>query len=315
MARYNIIFDTDPGIDDAMALLLALCSPEIELLGVTTVFGNSHVEATTRNALNLLDLAGRPDIPVARGADRPMVLPRGQTGEFVHGDDAMGNIGWTHVHNPNQKPLDEPAAQFIVEAIVARPGEVTLVAVGPLTNVGLALQLEPRIAQAVRNVVIMGGSVATPGNVSPTAEANIHNDPHAASLVFSAGWDLTMAGLDVTMAVRMDEALFSALRRSGNRFGQFIGQIVPFYQRFHRDRYGYENGGVDTHDPSAIAYLIDPSLFHAERWSVVVPVDGPAAGTTIADRRGLFWTTPKVNCLMRVDEARFLAMFEARLTA
>lgn len=313
--KSKILFDTDPGIDDAMALLLALVSPEIEVVGVTTVFGNSHIEATTRNALNLLDLAGRPDIPVAKGADRPMVLPRGQTGEFVHGDDAMGNIGWMEVHNPDQKPRDVPAAQFIVETIMARPGEITLVAVGPLTNVGLALQLEPRIVQAVRNVVIMGGSVATPGNVSPLAEANIHNDPHAAALVFSAGWDVTMAGLDVTMAVRMDEAFFAALRRSGNRFGQFIGQIVPFYQQFHRERYGYPDGGVDTHDPSAIAYLIDPTLFCAERWSVVVPLDGPAIGATIADRRGFFLTTPKVNCLMQVDAARFLEMFRARLMA
>lgn len=312
---HRIIFDTDPGIDDAMALLLALASPEIEVLGVTTVFGNSHVEATTRNALNLLDLAGRSDIPVARGADRPMVLPRGQTGEFVHGEDAMGNIGWTTVRNVAQKPLDVPAAQFIAETIMARPGEITLVAVGPLTNVGLALQLEPRIAQAARRVVIMGGSVATPGNVSPVAEANIHNDPHAAALVFNAGWDLTMAGLDVTMAVRMDEVFFDALRRSGNRFAQFIAHIVPFYQRFHCERYGYPNGGVDTHDPSAIAYLIDPTLFRAERWSITVPLDGPALGATIADRRGLFWATPKVNCLMQVDAARFLEMFLARLTA
>lgn len=313
--KFKILFDTDPGIDDAMALLLALVSPEIEVVGVTTVFGNSHVEATTRNALNLLNLAGRPDIPVARGADRPMVRPRGQTGEFVHGDDAMGNIGWTAVHNPNQRPLDAPAAQFIVETVMARPGEITLVAVGPLTNIGLALQLEPRIAQAVRSVVIMGGSVATPGNVSPLAEANIYNDPHAAALVFGADWDVTMAGLDVTMAVRMDEAFFAALRRSGNRLAQFIARIAPFYQQFHRERYGYPDGGVDTHDPSAIAYLIDPTLFRAERWSVVVPLDGPAMGATIADRRGFFWTTPKVNCLMQVDAPRLLELLRARLTA
>lgn len=314
MAQYKILYDTDPGIDDAMALFLALSSPEIEIVGVTTVFGNTHVEATTRNALNLLNFAGRPDIPVAKGAGRPMVLPLGKTGEFVHGDDGMGNIGWTGANNPDQKLLDKPAAQFIVETIMANPGEITLVAVGPMTNVGLALQLEPRIAQAVRNVVIMGGSVLAPGNVSPTAEANIHNDPHASALLFSAPWDVTMAGLDVTSAVRMDESFFGDLRNSGNRFGQFIGQIIPFYQTFHRERYGYENGGTDTHDPSAFAYLIDPTLFEDHRWSVVVPVDGPSAGTTIADRRGHFFTTPKANCLMKVDDARFLKMFKERLT-
>jgi inosine-uridine nucleoside N-ribohydrolase len=240
-------------------------------------------------------------------------LPRGKTGEFVHGDDGMGNIGWAGVNNPNQTPLGMPAAQFMVETIMSNPGEITLVAVGPMTNVGLALQLEPRIAQAVRNVVIMGGSVLAPGNVSPTAEANIHNDPHASALLFSAPWDLTMAGLDVTTAVRMEESFFSDLRRSSNRFGQFIGRIVPFYQQFHRERYGYENGSTDTHDPSAIAYLIDPALFEGHRWSVIVPTDGPTMGTTIADRRGHFLTTPKANCLMQVDSERFLRMFEERL--
>lgn len=314
MSPYKVLYDTDPGIDDAMALFLALSSPEIEIIGLTTVFGNTHVEATTRNALNLLNFAGRPDIPVAKGADQPMVLPRGLTGEFVHGDDGMGNLGWRDVHNADQKPLDKHAAQFIVETIMNNPGEITLVAVGPMTNVGLALQLEPRIAQHVRNVVIMGGSVLAPGNVSPTAEANIHNDPHASALLFNAGWDITMAGLDVTTATQMDNRFFAALGNSPNKFGQFVASIIPFYQKFHRERYGMMDGKVHTHDPSAFAYLIDPTLFQGERWSVVVPVDGVSAGTTIADRNGQFFTTPKTNCLMQVDSERFLKMFRERLT-
>jgi uridine nucleosidase len=314
MAPYKVIYDTDPGIDDAMALLLALSSPEIEIIGLTTVFGNTHVEGTTRNALNLLNFAGRPDIPVAMGASRPMVMPLGLTGEFVHGDDGMGNLGWNDVHKPDQKPLDKHAAQFIVETIMQHPGEITLVAVGPMTNVGLALQLEPRIAQHARNVVIMGGSVLMPGNVSPTAEANIHNDPHASALLFNAGWDVTMAGLDVTAATLMDNGFFAALGQSPNKFGQFIASIIPFYQKFHRERYGLTDGKVHTHDPSAFAYLIDPSLFTGERWSVVVPVDGISAGTTIADRLGQFFTAPKTNCLMKVDSDRFLKMFRERLT-
>jgi len=314
MSPYKVLYDTDPGIDDAMALLLALSSPEIDIVGITTVFGNTHVEATTRNALNLLHLAGRTDIPVAKGADQPMVLPRGKTGEFVHGDDGMGNIGWTQANDVNLKPISKHAAQFLVETIMAQPGEITLVAVGPMTNVGLALQLEPRIAQAVRNVVIMGGSIAVPGNVSPTAEANIHNDPHASALLFSAGWDVTVAGLDVTQAVRMDDTFFASLGQSNNPYGKFIKQIIPCYQKFHREHYGYENGGVDTHDPSAFAYLIDPSIFTAERYSIVVPTEGVSAGTTIADRRGRFFDTPKANCLMQADSAKFLKMFRERLT-
>ncbi|MBK8835664.1 MAG: nucleoside hydrolase [Anaerolineae bacterium] len=194
----KIIIDTDPGVDDAMAIYLALRSPELELVGLTTIFGNSNVEATTRNTLNLLHVAGRTDIPVARGAGRPLVLPPGPTGEWVHGDDAMGNIGWTTVLDPALKPIDIPAARFIVDTIMANPGEITLVPIGPLTNLALALQLEPRIAANVREIVMMGGSVLAPGNVSPLAEANAHNDPHAASVVFSADWPITMAGLDVT---------------------------------------------------------------------------------------------------------------------
>lgn len=311
---YKIIFDTDPGIDDAMALLLALSSPEIEVVGVTTVFGNTNVESTTVNALNLLHLADRMDIPVAKGAGQPMVNPPGIMGEFVHGDDGMGNIDWWKTNHPEHQAIDKHAAQFIVEMVMSNPGQITLVPVGPLSNIGLALQLEPRIAQNVRNVVVMGGSVAAGGNVSPVAEANIHNDPHAAQLVFTAGWDIAMAGLDVTTAVKMDDTFFAALGKSSNKYGQFIARIIPFYQQFHRNHYGYADGATDTHDPSAIAYMIDPTLFKGNLWPVQVPTDGLAMGMTMADRSGRHFSGPKTNCLMQVDAARFLKMFQERLT-
>ena len=313
-SKHTIIFDTDPGVDDAMALLLALRSPEIEVAGVTSVFGNSNIDATTRNALNLLEFAGRADIPVACGAARPLVNPPGATAEWVHGDDAMGGIGWTRVNNPSQRIVDVPAAQFIVETVMARPGEITLVAVGPMTNLALALQLEPRIAQTVREVVIMGGNVTALGNVSPFAEANIYSDPHAAALLFSASWHVTMAGLDVTQTVQMGDDYFAAMARSGDPFAGFVSHIVPFYQAFHREWYGYEHGNIDTHDPSAIAYLIDPTLFTGEHYSIVVPTDGPAAGMTIADRRGKFYNTPKTHCLLKADASRILDLFMLRLT-
>ena len=311
----KIIFDTDPGVDDAMALLFALRSPEIEVIGVTTVFGNSNIDVTTRNALNLLDFAGRADIPVARGAGRPLVNPPGPTAEWVHGDDAMGNIGWVTVNNPDQHPVRLHAAEFIVETVMAHPGEITLTAVGPMTNLALALQLEPRIAQNAREVVIMGGNVLASGNVSPFAEANIMGDPHAAALMFSAEWHITMAGLDVTQSTQMDDAYFAALTQSGDPFGGFVTRVAAFYQQFHREWHGYENGAVDTHDPSAIAYLIDPTLFVGEHYSIVVPVSGPAEGMTIADRRGKFYKTPKVNCLMQVDTPRLLELYKQRLTS
>lgn len=310
---HKIIFDTDPGVDDAMALLFALKSPEIEVIGLTTIFGNSNVDATTRNALNLLDFAGRPDIPVAKGAGVPLVIPPHPTGEFVHGDDAMGNIGWYTQTNPEMRAVEPHAAQFIVEQVMANPGQITLVPVGPLTNLALALQLEPRIAKHVKEVVMMGGSVLHAGNVSPLAEANVHNDPHAAALVFRAEWPITMAGLDVTEAVQMNAAYFDELAAGGNRFGGFIRRIVAFYQQFHVDWYGMPDGEVHTHDPSAIAYLIDPSIYVGQYWPVTVPTEGPAIGATIADRRLRFWQSPKVNCLMQVDGDRLRALYKARI--
>jgi purine nucleosidase len=310
----HIIIDCDPGIDDAMAILLALNSPELDVVGLTTVFGNTHVAATTRNALNLLNFAGRSDIPVARGADFPLVAPRGMLGEFVHGSDGMGDIGWTSVHNPDQKEDPRRAAQFIVDTVMARPGEITLVPIGPLTNIALAMQLEPRIVQNVKRVVIMGGTVTKPGNVSPTAEANVHNDPHASAMVFNAGWDLIMVGLDVTEATLMDAPFFEDLAASGTKFGEFVARITPFYQRFHHAAYGYENGSTNTHDPSAIMYLIDPTLFRIRRYAVKVPTEGVTAGSVIADRRGVFFNTPKVGCAMMVNSHRLLTEFKARLT-
>lgn len=310
----KIILDTDPGVDDAMALLLALRSPELDVVGVTTVFGNSNVAATTRNALNLLDLAHRRDIPVAKGAARPLFIEPHPTAEWVHGDDAMGNIGWTAVNDPRMATVRESAAQFIVNTVLANPGEVTLVPVGPLTNIALALQLEPAIAAHTR-VVLMGGTVRHPGNVSPVAEANVWNDPHAAHVVFSAEWDVTMAGLDVTETVHLDNADFAELRASGDPLGVFVTRIAGFYQDFSAKWYGYANGEVDMHDPTAVMYLIAPELFAVERYPIAVPTEGLAAGATIADRRVKFFRTPRVTCLMGVDAARYVSLYKQRLTS
>ena len=312
-AQHRIIFDTDPGVDDAMALLLALRSPEIEVIGLTTVFGNSTVDVTTRNALNLLALAGRKDIPVARGAGCPLVMPLGGTGEWVHGDDAMGNVGWHAQLDPAQRPVDQHAAEFIVEQVMAHPGEITLVPVAPLTNLALALRLEPRVARNVREVVMMGGAALSPGNVSPLAEANIYGDPHAADIVFAAEWPIVMAGLDLTESMHADNRIWHLLRDSGDPFGVFLAGAVGFYQSFHATWYGLDNGATYMHDPCTIAYLIDPTLFEGEDWAITVPVEGPAKGATIVDRRGKFYKTPKVHCLLKGDEAGLLRLFQQRL--
>ena len=311
----QILFDTDPGVDDAMALLFALASPEIDVVGVTTVFGNVHTATATQNALRLLDFAGRADIPVAHGADRPLHVPLDYVADFVHGKDGFGDIE-TPLPVSLRQPMNSSAAQFIVETIMARPGEITLVPVGPLTNIALALALEPRIAEHVAEVIVMGGAATVNGNVNPAAEANIHHDPHAADRVFAAPWRVTMVGLDVTMQTVMSEEYLASLR--GSRFGDFIWDITRFYQQFH-ERY-HDMASIHTHDPSAIAYLVDPSLFVTVRGSMRVLTEGIGMGQTLLDRRrgvgyelNAWSNLPGVNVCVEVESERLLTLYKERI--
>lgn len=195
-----IIFDTDPGVDDAQAIAIALAHPDIELLGMTTTYGNVDVTTATHNALLLAELAGQR-IPVAQGAAGPMVKTRFPPPKHIHGDNGLGNIGLPDVQGRAEVIS---AAQFIVDQINARPGEITLVAVAPLGNLAAALQLDPSIVDRVKQVVVMGGSIREGGNVTPVAEANLFNDPHAGQRVLTAGWPLTMVGLDATHRCVLD---------------------------------------------------------------------------------------------------------------
>lgn len=308
----KIIIDTDPGIDDAMAILFAFAAPELEIVGLTTIFGNVQTDLATQNALRLIEFAGHPHIPVASGAKKPLVIAYDEAPEVVHGADGFGN---THQPPPRGRAIDKPASHFIVETIMANPGEITLVPLGPLTNIAEALALEPRIAQQVAEVVLMGGAATVNGNVNPAAEANIWHDPHAADAVFTASWPLTMIGLDVTMSTIMDEAYFDALRT--NRTGEFIYQISRFYQRFHYLTHNLQ--ACFTHDPSTIAYLIDPSLFTCEQGPIRVITEGIAAGQTLMDRRQE-WLVPNewsgltpVNVCVGVDSERLLTLYKERI--
>ncbi len=310
-----ILFDTDPGVDDAMALLFALASPEIDVVGLTTIFGNVHTATATRNALRLLDFAGRADIPVAPGADRPLHVPLEYVADFVHGADGFGDVE-TPLPASLRQPADGSAAQFIVETIMARPGEITLVPVGPLTNIALALALEPRIAKHVAEVVVMGGAATVNGNVNPAAEANIHHDPHAADRVFGAPWPVTMVGLDVTMQTVMSQDYLASLR--GSPFGDFVWQATRFYQQFH-ERY-HNMQAIHTHDPSAIAYVIDPTLFGTIRGPVRVLTEGVGAGQTLLDRRrgegyelNAWSNLPEVNVCVEVESEKLLALYKERI--
>jgi inosine-uridine nucleoside N-ribohydrolase len=299
-----IIIDTDPGIDDAMAIFFALRHPALDVIGLTTIFGNVTTELATVNALRLLDIAERPDIPVARGAADPLCVPYSGPVAFVHGDDGQGNVD---LAPSERQPVDQSAAEFIIEQVLARPGEITLVPIGPLTNLALALRLEPRIAELVDEVVLMGGNALGLGNATPAAEANIRNDPEAADVVFGAAWRVTMVGLDVTHQVRMDDEHLGRYGTIAHPMARHIAAIVPFYRDFYRDRVGIE--GIYVHDSSAIAYLVAPELFTTEQWPIRVDcTDGisrgktwPALGDTDEHRLAAWHGRPAVNVCIGVE--------------
>ena len=307
----SILIDTDPGIDDAMAILFALKAPELDVLALTTVFGNHFVEITTRNALRLLELAGRNDIPVARGAGSPLVREYKDPPMFVHGADGLGDAGLTG--EPETEAAHTRAAQFIVEAVMSRPGEITLVPIGPLTNLAMALKLEPRIVKTAKRVVLMGGTAFAPGNVSPVAEANIWNDPDAAAIVFGAGWEVVMVGLDVTTKIHMTRAYVDALGATGAPYAELVARIVPHYQAFHL--HAYQNDGtLHTHDPAAIAYLIRPELFQMAQYRVRVDTSGFGTGQIVVDRLGKWYDGVATTICTDVNEAGVLELYRERIT-
>ena len=308
----KIIIDTDPGIDDAMAIFFALQSPELEVLGLTAVFGNGGVANTASNAIRILETAGRNDIPVAVGANTPLIIPdRSAGGTSVHGHDGLGNAG-EQLPQPRGRPIAQSAANFIVETVTANPGEITLVPIGPLTNIALALRLEPAIVDAVKGVSLMGGSAFVGGNKSAAAEANLHNDPHAADIVFSAGWPITMAGWDVNNRFHMNQAYLDKLCALGNPATAFIEAIYPCLQAFIQ----LPEQAIDVPDLLAVAYLVDPSLFTVKRYPVYVETEGRSAGMTVVDQRpnGRDKTVdPLVDILLDVDAKRLRDLYLDRL--
>ncbi|MBU3737957.1 MAG: nucleoside hydrolase [Rhodoferax sp.] len=283
-SRHRVIFDTDPGVDDAMALYFALAHPDIELVGITTTFGNVRVEQAVQNALYLCQIAGRT-VPVARGLASPWVKPGEAPPEHIHGADGLGNLPSRQALRAQADPRS--AAQFIVDAARERPGEISLVAVGPLGNLAAALKLEPALPGLLRGVVLMGGTVLEPGNVSPVAEANIWNDPHAADIVFTAGWPLTMVGLDVTHRLILPVTLFREIARHHQHLAtDTLLHAVDFYAHFYSQRFAHvgQVHGCFGHDVLAFIRLVAPGLFGTVNGPVRVATEGPAAGQTILKR-------------------------------
>jgi inosine-uridine nucleoside N-ribohydrolase len=252
----KILIDTDPGIDDAMAIFYALASPELDVVGLTSVFGNAHTSVCTANALKLLEIAGRTDVPVARGVERPLAMPYRGPVAFVHGTDGQGNV-FLSPPTTQVQPLD--AVQFIIRTVMDAPGEITLVALGPLTNIAIAMQLEPSLGSQFAEIVLMGGNAFCGGNASPAAEANILNDPEAADIVFGADCPIVMAGLDVTEQAVMTSADLATFASFGNARAQHLAAIIPFYERFYRERLGID--GIFVHDSTTISYLLAPESF------------------------------------------------------
>jgi purine nucleosidase len=310
----KILFDTDPGVDDAMALLMLARDARAELVGITTVFGNAPTDITTRNALALCERFAI-EVPVARGAGQALVKPRGEYPEMIHGQDGMGNTGIAPARHRRVEGTAAP--QFIGEMARRHEGELVIVAVGPLTNLAQALQHDPQLAERVQRVVVMGGAFGThghSGNVSPVAEANIANDPHAADVVLTARWPVTVVGLDVTHEVLMHHAYLADLREHGGEEGRFVWDITRCYEDFYKARTG---GGIFSHDPTAVACALAPQHFVPRAGAVRVVPEGIAAGQTIqaiagrqfpaTDWNGL----PSQTVCVGVDSERVLAEFRA----
>ena len=276
---HKVIYDTDPGVDDAMALVFQALHPQIELLGVTSVFGNSTIETTTRNALYLAQRFA-PGVPVARGAAAPLRRAAPAPVDWIHGSDGLGNTG---LRSADQSALDARSAhRFIIDTVRAHPHQVSLVAVGPLTNLALALGEDPEIASLVKQVVVMGGAFGTDGvngNVSPAAEANLLGDPDAADIVFGAPWSVAIVGLDVTERIVMTTDYLAKLRDDAGDVGRFVWDVSRFYEAFHLSSAGL--GGIYVHDSSAVAYLLAPHLYVTRTGPVRVLTEGIAVGHTI----------------------------------
>jgi len=294
----KIVIDCDPGIDDAMAIFYALRSPELEVLGLSTVYGNAHTETCTINALRLLEIAGRTDIPVAAGANRPLASKFHGPADFVHGTDGQGNL---FLPPPAGKPVSAHAAQFLIDTVMSDPGNVTIVALGPLTNVALALLLQPDLPAHTREIVLMGGNAYVPGNASPAAEANIMNDPAAADIVFGATCPVTMAGLDVTSRIRMTAADLDQFSTFPNPESQHMARMLPCYLSFYHSQSGVQE--ILVHDSTTITWLLHPELFTCESRAVRVETEGISRGKTwpakISSRPHSAWEgRPAVNILV-----------------
>jgi inosine-uridine nucleoside N-ribohydrolase len=303
-----ILLDCDPGHDDAIALLLALASPELELLGVTTVAGNQTLEKTTANALRVLEFVGRGDVPVAAGADRPLAREL-FIAAYVHGESGLDGPA---LPEPLGAPVDQHAVDFLAERILGSARPVTLVLVGPLTNIALLLSRYPEAADNIGRLVIMGGALAE-GNVTPAAEFNIYVDPEAAWRVFHSGLPVTMIGLDVTHKALMKDAHAERLRESGPT-GRMVAELYDFFIEYHRRT--YEHDGAPIHDAVAVAQVLRPGIVETLHRHVDIDCESRLCrGRTVVDLWRRTANEPNTDVGVDIDADGFLELLCGRISS
>ena len=305
----SLIIDTDPGQDDAVAILLALASPEINLLGITTVAGNVPLALTQENARKICDLAGRTDMQVFAGLDRPLVRPL-VTAEHVHGRTGLDGPVLPDPETPLQ---EQHAVDYIIDTLRREPaGSVTLAPIGPLSNIAMAMQRAPDIIPRIRQIILMGGAYFEVGNITPAAEFNIYVDPHAAQVVFASGVPVIMMPLDVTHKALTRTDRVAALRAIGNRTGVAVAEMLEFFERFDEAKYGSDGGPL--HDPCTVAWMIAPDIFNGRPCNVEIETASTLTmGMTVVDWWQVSSRPHNALVIGDLDADRFFALITERL--
>ena len=310
MTTRRVIIDTDPGVDDAQALLFALFGGQFQIDALTTVFGNVPVDVGTQNALRLVEMAGGTEIPVYLGAAEPLVRRRLAFAPRVHGEKGFGDLD---LPAPKGSPAPGYAAAELARRVVEAPGEITILALGPLTNLALAMRLEPRFTSSVKEIIYMGGVVTGHGNVTAVATANVMNDSEAAKIVFNAGIPFTMVGQDVTRWTRMSSERRERLREAGGEIAEFLHGITGYYANYYAQI--EEIAGFPVHDLLVMVYALRPHLFETRFLHVDIETEGALTdGMTVADFRRNPEAAPNVHVCLKADADAIYDWYEEVIT-